>query len=33
MQADGIHPNKEGVAKIVAALGPRVMDLAAAARD
>lgn len=33
MQPDGIHPNKEGVAKIVAALGPRVMDLAAAARD
>jgi acyl-CoA thioesterase-1 len=33
MQADGIHPNKDGVAKIVAALGPHVMDLAAATRD
>lgn len=27
MQADGIHPNKEGVARIVAALGPKVLDL------
>lgn len=27
MQADGIHPNAEGVAKIVAHLGPRVLDL------
>ncbi len=27
MQADGIHPNKEGVARIVAALGPRVVEL------
>ena len=31
MQSDGIHPNKEGVAKIVEALGPRVLDLLAAA--
>lgn len=29
MQADGIHPNAEGVQKIVAALGPRVLDLIA----
>jgi lysophospholipase L1-like esterase len=28
MQADGIHPNKDGVAKIVATLGPAVLDLA-----
>lgn len=27
MQADGIHPNPEGVKKIVAALGPKVIDL------
>lgn len=27
MQADGIHPNAEGVARIVARLGPAVMDL------
>lgn len=27
MQADGIHPNREGVARIVAGLGPRVLDL------
>jgi acyl-CoA thioesterase-1 len=27
MQADGIHPNKEGVALIVAALGPHVLEL------
>ncbi len=27
MQADGIHPNAQGVALIVEALGPRVMDL------
>ncbi|MBV2359287.1 arylesterase [Thalassococcus sp. CAU 1522] len=33
MQADGIHPNREGVARIVAALGPaveRLIDRAAA---
>jgi acyl-CoA thioesterase-1 len=29
MQADGIHPNAEGVKKAVAALGPRVLDLLA----
>lgn len=28
MQADGIHPNAEGVQKIVAALGPYVQELA-----
>ncbi|WP_058273464.1 arylesterase [Ruegeria atlantica] len=27
MQSDGIHPNKEGVARIVAALGPYVLEL------
>ncbi len=27
MQPDGIHPNAEGVARIVAALGPQVLDL------
>lgn len=31
-QPDGIHPNAEGVAKIVAAIGPTVLDLAARAR-
>jgi acyl-CoA thioesterase-1 len=29
MQADGIHPNAEGVARIVSVLGPAVMDLVA----
>lgn len=29
MQADGLHPNKEGVGQIVAALGPYVLDLIA----
>ncbi len=29
MQADGIHPNAQGVAQIVAALGPQVLDLLA----
>lgn len=29
MQADGIHPNAEGVKKVVAALGPQVVALAA----
>ena len=29
MQADGIHPNAEGVAKIVAHIGPRVLELIA----
>lgn len=27
MQSDGIHPNAEGVGRIVAAFGPRVLDL------
>ena len=27
MQADGIHPNADGVKMIVAALGPKVLDL------
>ena len=31
MQPDGIHPNAEGVALIVEALGPRVEDLIARA--
>lgn len=31
MQPDGIHPNPEGVKLIVAALGPRVLDLLARA--
>ena len=26
-QPDGVHPNKEGVAKIVMAMGPKVLDL------
>lgn len=29
MQADGIHPNAEGVSRIVEALGPYVAELAA----
>lgn len=29
MQADGIHPNPEGVARIVEAIGPRVLELVA----
>jgi acyl-CoA thioesterase I len=29
MQADGIHPNKQGVAAAVAAMGPAVLDLIA----
>ena len=28
-QADGVHPNKEGVTKIVSAMGPKVLDLIA----
>ncbi len=32
MQADGIHPNPEGVRKIVEAVGPRVLDLIERAR-
>lgn len=33
MQPDGIHPNAEGVARIVDALGPRVADLVERARE
>lgn len=33
MQPDGIHPNAEGVGRIVGALGPAVLDLVAAAQD
>jgi len=32
LQADGIHPNPEGVSVIVAAMGPRVLELVAAAQ-
>ncbi|SLN28708.1 Esterase TesA precursor [Roseovarius gaetbuli] len=31
-QADGIHPNAEGVARIVEALGPKVVELITAAK-
>ena len=33
MQADGIHPNREGVALIVDALGPQVLDLIERSKD
>lgn len=33
MQPDGLHPNREGVALIVAAMGPTVLDLVAQAQD
>ena len=33
MQADGIHPNKDGVARVVENLGPAILDLAAAPGD
>ncbi|MFA3917325.1 arylesterase [Ruegeria hyattellae] len=33
MQPDGIHPNAEGVARIVAVLGPQVAELAELAED
>ena len=33
MQPDGIHPNAAGVARIVAAMGPRVLDLLARVPD
>lgn len=33
MQPDGIHPNAEGVAAVVAAIGPSVLDLVAAAEQ
>ena len=32
MQADGIHPNADGVARIVADIGPLVAELAARAQ-
>jgi acyl-CoA thioesterase-1 len=31
MQSDGLHPSAEGVARIVEALGPHVLDLLARA--
>ncbi len=33
MQADGIHPNKEGVAVITSSIGPYVLDLIARSED
>ena len=33
MQPDGLHPNRDGVAKIVENLGPAVLDLATSAKD
>ncbi|MFC3612342.1 arylesterase [Lutimaribacter marinistellae] len=33
MQPDGIHPNAQGVARIVEALGPQVLDLVSRAAD
>ena len=33
MQADGIHPNAEGVTKVVEAFGPRVLELIELAKD
>lgn len=33
MQADGIHPNRDGVARVVENLGPALLDLAGAAGD
>lgn len=33
MQADGLHPNATGVVRIVAALGPKVLDLVRAAEE
>lgn len=33
LQADGLHPNREGVALIVAALGPQVLELLARSED
>ena len=33
MQPDGIHPNKDGVARVVGNLGPALLDLAGAAGD
>ena len=33
LQGDGIHPNAEGVARIVAGMGPAVLDLIAIAQE
>ncbi len=33
MQPDGIHPNAEGVARVVEAIGPSVLELVDAARE
>jgi acyl-CoA thioesterase-1 len=33
MQPDGVHPNAEGVAAVVAAIGPSVLELVTAARE
>jgi acyl-CoA thioesterase I len=33
MQPDGLHPNADGVARIVEAIGPAVLDLVERARD
>lgn len=33
MQADGIHPNKDGVAKIIEGIGPKVLELLKAASE
>ncbi len=33
MQADGIHPNQDGVARVVENLGPALLELAGAAGD
>ena len=33
MQPDGIHPNAEGVAAVVAAIGPSVLELVVAAQE
>lgn len=33
MQADGIHPNKDGVTAAVAAMGPQVLDLLARVKN
>ena len=33
LQGDGIHPNAEGVARIVAGMGPAVLDLIATAQE
>jgi acyl-CoA thioesterase-1 len=32
MQPDGIHPNAQGVARLVSAIGPKVQDLVALVR-